>query len=138
MPYYSARLHVVCIVDDPKHHAEGKYTCDYPFVLLRANSSDEAFQRALALGREQETVYKNKSGKDVRWALNAVEEIYELGDEIDGIEVGSLMDVYEPGHSIGIGTDLDPGSKQPVYSSNVNNEARAEQDAALKSDLRVG
>ena len=117
MPYYSARLHVVCIVNNSKHHAEGKFTCDYPFVLFQASSFDEAFERALALGREQETVYENGDGDEVRWALNSVEEIYQLGEEIDGIEVGSLMDVYEPEASISFTSDLDPASKRPTYST---------------------
>ena len=82
MPFYSARLHVVCIVDSKEYQLEGKYTCDYQFILFRANSFEHAFERALALGHEQETFYKNEDDKDVRWALNAVEQIYD-NDEVD-------------------------------------------------------
>ena len=115
MPFYSARLHVVCIVDSQEYQLEGKYTCDYQFILFRANSFEHAFERALALGHEQETFYKNEDDKDVRWALNAVEQIYELGNELDGLEVGSLLDVYMPESPISISSDLSPESKPPQW-----------------------
>lgn len=127
IPCYSARLQVVCIVDDPDRHAEDEPTCDCPFVRFRADSHEQAFERALARGREQETVCKNESGGDVRWALNAVEEIYELGEDIDGIEVGSLMGVHELEHRMGIETDFEPASKQPIYSSSAKNTTQAER-----------
>lgn len=108
MHYYSARLHKVCIVDEPENYEEGKYTCDYSFVIFRADSYEDAFQRALGLGRDQETIYKNSEGNDVRWALNAVEEVTELEPDLDGIEIGSILDEYVPKEPIGITTVFQP------------------------------
>jgi len=127
MPYYSARLHVVCVVDDSQGKSEDEYICDYPFVIFRASSFESAFERALALGMEREQVYKNEKGEDVRWALNAVETIWELGDEIDGIAVGSIMDVYKPEEAIDTATDFKPASKLPQFSFNTKSEPEAEQ-----------
>jgi len=114
MSYYSARLLIVCIVDDGK--PINKHTCDYPFVIFRAKNEDEAFDRALKLGREQETVYKNEEGKDVRWALVEVQEIWKLGDDVDGIEVGSIMDVWETENPVPYDSNFEPQEKLPIFS----------------------
>jgi hypothetical protein len=115
MPYYSTRLHLICIVDNPDHHIEEGYICDYSFFLFWAEGSTQAFERAISLGREQETLYQNASGNNVRWALNAVEEIRCLGEKIDGVEVGSLLDIFRPNKLIPFTADLQPQLKQPVF-----------------------
>ena len=115
-------------MDTPEHDEDETYSCDYPFVVFRANSFEDAFEQALRLGREQETTYKNSKGEDVRWALNAVEQIYELGEDLDGIEVGSLMDSFRPDQPLEITSDLDPASKQPLFGSNAKETTEAEQD----------
>jgi hypothetical protein len=126
MLFYSARLHVVCIVDDPMAQTECEYVCDYPFILFRADSFEDAFKRALILGSEQETTYRNSDGNDVRWALNSVEEIYELGEDLDGLEIGSLMDIYRTEELLGFAKEFDPASKKPIFSSSVNTKTGAE------------
>ena len=58
--------------------------------VFRAVDFDEAFTRAVALGRGLETSYLNGDGEEVRWLLDVVETLDELGDDItDGREVYS-------------------------------------------------
>lgn len=92
MDYYSARLFVICLVDDGKPRRSN--TCDYPFVVFRARDYEHAFKRALDLGKQQEGRYKNGKGQWVRWALVGVENVKHLGKRLDGLEIGSLLDVY--------------------------------------------
>jgi hypothetical protein len=112
MDYYSARLLIVCLVDDgrPRKHN----TCDYPFLVFRARDDRHAFQRALDLGKQQETRYLNGKGQWVRWAFVQVENIKRLGLTLDGREVGSLLDVMRSDHPIPFRKRFSP-KKSKVY-----------------------
>ena len=113
MPYFCARLLVVCLVDDEK--SKKKHTCDYPFFIIKAKDEDEAFKKALVLGKEQETKYKNDQGQDVRWSLAAVEQIWNLGDSVEDVEVGSIMDVWKSDKSIAYEHVFNPENELPIF-----------------------
>ncbi len=93
MTYFCARLLVVCLVNDGK--LKMRNTCDYPFIVFRARDYEHAFERALALGKQQESRYKNSKGQAVRWAFVQIENIKRIGRSLDGVEVGSLLDVLK-------------------------------------------
>ena len=113
MDYYSARLLVICLVDDGKPRRRN--TCDYPFLVFRAKSREHAFERALALGKQQETRYKNHKGQWVRWALVQVEAIQCLGRRLDGVEVGSLLDVHRSAQPIPFRKRFHPAKSKVIY-----------------------
>ena len=114
MPYFCARLLVVVIVDNPKPRRRN--TCDYPFVLIKADSHEEAFKRALELGQGQETAYKNSRGKTVRWAFVRVEELKRLPRNLDGAEVGSLLDVLPSDELLFVKKRFRPAKHEPIFS----------------------
>jgi hypothetical protein len=64
--------------------------------VFRARDYRYAFEKALVLGKQQESRYKNYKGQGVRWAFVQVENIKRLGRSLDGVEVGSLLDVLKP------------------------------------------
>jgi hypothetical protein len=113
MDYYSAKLFVICLVDDSKPRRRN--TCDYPFVVFRAKDREQAFERALALGKQQETRYKNHKGQWVRWALVQVEAIKHLGRSLDGVEVGSLLEVHCSAQPIPFGKRFHPKRSRVIY-----------------------
>jgi hypothetical protein len=114
MPYFCARLLVVCLVDDGKPRRRN--TCDYPFILLKATDFADAFSRAIDLGRKQETKYKNSKQQSVRWAFVKVEQIWELGGNLDGQEVGSIMDVLITDEAISYRKRFNPKRHLPTFS----------------------
>ena len=114
MEYYSARLLVICLVDDGNPINE--CTCDYPFIIFKAMNNDDAFKKALEIGKRQETTYKNTQGNNVRWVLAEVEQIWQLGSNIDGIEVGSIMDRWEPDSPIAYNHKFNPLKRKPIFS----------------------
>jgi len=116
MEYYSARLLVLCLIDDGKPIND--CTCDYPFIIFKAKNEEAAFNKAIEIGKKQETIYKNEQGNDVRWVLAEVEEIWSLGKDIDGIEVGSIMDQWETDTPITYTHKFNPSEKFPIFSSN--------------------
>lgn len=113
MKYYCARLLVICLVNTGK--AKRKHICDYPFVVFKARDYEHAFERALTLGKEQETKYKNSKGEMVKWVLAKVEAINCLGENIDGIEVGSLMDVWKSKKPIKYSKRFNPKNSKTIY-----------------------
>jgi hypothetical protein len=113
MDYYSARLLVVCLVDDGKPRKRN--TCDYQFVVFRARDYGRALERALALGKQQETRYKNAKGQWVRWAFVEVQNIKRLGRSVDGREVGSLLDVLRSEHPMPFRKRFHPRASKVQY-----------------------
>lgn len=113
MSYYCARLLIVCLVDDGKPRK--KNACDYPFFLYQADNYDQAFERALEIGKQQEHRYKNHKGQMVRWAFVQVDQIKLLEEPLDGIEVGSLLDVWLQDSPIPYRKRFNPKSKAPLF-----------------------
>jgi hypothetical protein len=85
-------------------------------VLFKARNDHDAFKRALELGKEQETRYKNSKGQWVRWAFVAVEAIKQLGNKLNGTEVGSLLDVHVSSKPIPFAKRFKPANTQPLSS----------------------
>lgn len=110
MPYYCARLLLVCLVDDQRPRK--KNLCDHQFVLLRAESHEHAFQRALALGKQHETRYKNAKGQAVRWALVKVDRVTRIEGKLDGAEVGSVLDYMQTEEAVSYGKRFWPGRRK--------------------------
>ena len=113
MDYYCAQLLTVCLVADGKPRKLN--TCDYSFVLFKANDYEHAFERAVALGKQQETQYSNAKGQPVRWAFVRVEAIKHLGAELDGIEVGSLLDVWRTEEPLPFSKRFQPHRSKPLF-----------------------
>jgi hypothetical protein len=114
MPLYCARLFIVCLVG--KTRARKRNTCDYPFVLIQATDSEHAFRRALELGKEQESEYLNDKGQPVRWAFVRVEEIKELSADLDGQEIGSLVDVWHSEKALPYNKRFQPSRFRPLLT----------------------
>ena len=106
MDYYSARLLIIILVDDGKPKKTNHY--DEPVFVFKAQDYEHAFARAIELGGEQETLYKNAAGQDVRWAFVKVAEITFLGKEIDGVEVSSTMSYITSKELIPFGHEFKP------------------------------
>jgi hypothetical protein len=115
MSYYCARLLVVCLVNFRKPRKRNLY--DYPFVVFRAVSYSSAFKVALKLGKAQETRYEgSKKGESVRWAFVRVEEIKRLGRNLNGVEVGSILDRLRTNNPIAFGKRFHPERSKPFLS----------------------
>jgi hypothetical protein len=113
--YYCARLLVVCLVESRKPRKRNLY--DYPFVVFRAANYSNAFKVALKLGRAQETRYEgSKKGQSVRWAFVRVEEIKKLGRNLNGVEVGSILDRLRTDKPLEFGKQFHPERSKPFLS----------------------
>jgi hypothetical protein len=113
MKYYCARLLMICLVSDGKPRRRNP--CDYSFVVYRAKDNTEAFTRALALGKSQETSYTNDKKQMVRWAFVQIETVKCLGRRLDGMEVGSLLDVFVSTEPISFNQRFQPAKCKPCF-----------------------
>lgn len=69
---------------------EGQIRGEDSVYLTRAADFEEAFRKFLAIGRREETSYKNWYGHEVRRRLAAVAFMDRVGDiDLDGVEVSS-------------------------------------------------
>jgi hypothetical protein len=115
MSYYCARLLVVCLVESRKPQKRNLY--DYPFVVFRATDYSREFKVALKLGKAQEARYEgSKKGQSVRWAFVRVEEIKELGRKLDGVEVGSILDMLRTKEPLKFEKRFHPERSKPFLS----------------------
>jgi hypothetical protein len=87
--WYVAVLILECEVLAPIHE---EALIDHQVRLIRAADPDVAYQRALFLGRSEETEYENRDGQQVRWRFCGLHDLTELqvSDISDGVELTSF------------------------------------------------
>jgi hypothetical protein len=84
-PWYSAAVRLCVVIDSAELVDQVRSV-----LVFRADGFDEAFSKALSLGKELERTFTNGDGQEVQWLLAAVETLDELDDDIsDGREVYS-------------------------------------------------
>jgi len=93
--------------------AEGKIRGEESVFLVRAAAWDEAFKKFLAVGRREETSYKNYLGHEIRKRFVGVTIMDQVGDvDLDGVEVSSTP-LFEEDPTITFDTPLDPDRSVP-------------------------
>src|ERR1700737_4887901 len=75
--YIAELVEEITVEDDPRNVVHRN------LVLIRADSPEEAYGKALLLGREAETFYENPSGKHVRVTFRGLSELNVIHDELD-------------------------------------------------------
>ena len=83
--WYSSKVRLVVLAESggAVRYADSVY-------LFRATDFDDAFQRALSIGRKQEKEYVGGEGDRIRWRLKEVISLDVLsGEDLDGAEVYS-------------------------------------------------
>ena len=85
--WYTARLIIRCEVKGLK---EDSSLTDEQVRLIKAESADEAYEKALILGEGEEYEYINSLNEKVRWVFAGIAELEEIGKRMkDGIELSS-------------------------------------------------
>jgi hypothetical protein len=122
----NAEWYVAEIIDEITVDGDARNIVHRNLILIRANSPDEAYDRALKLGRQNETEYENPAGQNVvirfrgLGALSVVYEKLEHGAELRYIEdisvpeekIASLVKARE---QLSVFREIEP-SKGPDYA----------------------
>jgi|HubBroStandDraft_1064217.scaffolds.fasta_scaffold221527_2 hypothetical protein len=78
-----AKWYIADIVQEFKIEGERENVVHIDTTLVRADSPDEAFERALALGREGEDSYKNSSGRLVTVRFRGLKDLNVVDGELE-------------------------------------------------------
>lgn len=79
--------------------AVGEWTCIQQIHLLRAPDRETAYEKAIALGQSQASMYLNSQTQLVTWTFVGLENLEELADKTirDGSEVwGRVFSTHSP------------------------------------------
>jgi len=87
MKWYLAKLVFQIICGDGDHTAQ----FDEQLRLITAGNEDEAFEKASAIGKNEEDSFYNLKQQLVRWQFVNVSELYHLSELIDGAELYSRI-----------------------------------------------
>ena len=107
--WYSAEIRLACLIED-----SGAECYMDSIVLMRAASFEDAFTRAIALGREREENYKNGDGQTVKWSFVAVQTLDRVPQgDLDGAEVHSSFVEVTADEAIHFDAKFDPEASEP-------------------------
>lgn len=110
--WFSSRLRLVCVIE-----GSGATRYQDSVHLFRAGDFEEAFQRALDLGRACEESYLNPDKKRVRWRLKEIVSLDIItADQLDGAEVYSEPVPLEEGVEIPFDATFTPETSRPTQT----------------------
>ncbi|MDP9040714.1 MAG: DUF4288 domain-containing protein [Bacteroidota bacterium] len=87
MSWYLSKIVYRIICGQGNHTAQ----FDEQLRLIHAESSQEAFDKAIALGQKEEDKFYNEDQKLVQWKFVNVSELYKLSGLLDGAELYSRI-----------------------------------------------
>ncbi|MEC7523183.1 MAG: DUF4288 domain-containing protein [Myxococcota bacterium] len=107
--WFSSTVRRVCLVE-----GEGCVMANDSVLLFRASDFDEAFRRAVELGRALEEEYRNLAGQLVRWRLKEVLSLDSIrAESLDGAEVHSSFEEFDPPHKLEMDEVFTPECSEP-------------------------
>jgi hypothetical protein len=110
--WFSTTVRLLCLLES----GGGTGYRDSVF-LIRGKDFEDAFRRALEVGRAQERTYVNGDDVRVRWIFTSVVSLDALGRELtDGTEIYSEPLDLEIGSGIGFETRFFPEESTPVQT----------------------
>jgi hypothetical protein len=87
MNWYIAKITYRIICGDGNHTAQ----FDEQLRLVSAVNEDEAFEKSISLGKQEEDNFYNQNQILVSWKFINVSELYPLNELIDGAEIYSRI-----------------------------------------------
>jgi len=78
-----AKWYIAEIVEEITVVADPRNVVHINFILIRADSPDEAYSKALELGQKGETEYDNPDGKRVRIRFSGLRDLNVIHDELE-------------------------------------------------------
>ena len=85
MNWYLAKMVFNIDIENGKNSSQ----FDEQLRMIKAETSDEAFFKARALGKREEEIFINKNKKVVNWKFIDVAEILPIQEVSDGLEIYS-------------------------------------------------
>ena len=136
--WYIAQVVLEVVVE-----GEGRNVVHTNYLLVRAESPDEAYEKALRLGGEHESTYLNENKKRVRIGFRGLRNltvVYEpledgaelLYEETVGMSREDLEGLIRPKESLGIFKPIQRSPGPDYGSEEIRHEARRLVDQQLR------
>jgi uncharacterized protein DUF4288 len=136
--YLAEIVQQITVEDDPRNIIHTN------LVLVRANSPEEAYQRAIELGTAGEASYENPDGKGVTIRFRGLHDVNVIHDELEhgaeliysenmGMDESAIQEWLTPKEGLGIFLPITP-STGPDYRSRDIVEELYERFPNLKPD----
>ena len=77
----------------------GEWTCSQQVFVLRSENPETAYEKAVNIGKSQETTYQNVDGQVVTWIFVGLENVEELRSKVikDSTEIwGRIFHTTDP------------------------------------------
>jgi hypothetical protein len=85
----------ITVADDPRNVVHRN------LVLIRADSADEAYEKAMQFGKKEEISYDNPAGKAVHFHFEGVSDLIDVEEDLeDGTELDFRSTVSMPDEKI--------------------------------------
>lgn len=105
--WWSASCKIICLVNQKPGEIGGMQSTH----LIRAEDYDDAFEKAIAVGKSLEESYVGGSGGSVDWKFTEIVTLDRIGDElVDGVEVYSQPASVDPDNFV----LSDPWESSPI------------------------
>ena len=117
MAWFSTKVRLAILVEQAPHDSQFTESV-YVFRIEERDDWaalwDQAFQRALALGKQQEQEYRNDAGQRVRWRLQEIVSLDVIrSDDLDGAEIYAEPVSMRPADMVPFDTEFWPERSQP-------------------------
>lgn len=114
-----AKWYLADIVKEFRVEGEDHSLVHINLLLIRANSPEEAYERALEVGKQGENVYQNVDGKNVVVTFRGLRGLYVVHDElehgseliyeeIEDIDEEQIQKLVRPKAELGVFIPYDP------------------------------
>ncbi|MBA3873805.1 MAG: DUF4288 domain-containing protein [Anaerolineae bacterium] len=88
--WYIATLVIAIKVEDVGDDVDP--TCEEQIRAIRAPNAEAAYEKALQIGKSEETAYLNMYGQTVTWTFVGLDDLDELDNRMhDGVEIRSRL-----------------------------------------------
>ena len=135
-----AKWYVAELVSETKVEDDQRNVVHRDFVLVEASSPEEAYEKSLQLGRENNATFENPEGKVVRITFRGIAELGVIGAELKhgteilfkeqiGVPENRIQQLIAPKERLGVFCPIEP-SAGPNYASR---DVLKEVDTILKN-----
>jgi hypothetical protein len=89
-----AKWYLADIVEEIRVEGDRRNVVHINLILVRADSPDEAYEKAMALGKQGNTKYKNPEGRAVTIRFRGLKDLNVIHDELEhGSEITFSRDI---------------------------------------------
>ena len=130
-----AQWYVTELVQEITVDGDSRNVIHKKLMLIRADSPDQAYEKAVKLGRAGEDSYENPAGRKVRFKFRGVSELVVVHDEIgDGAELlyeqnvgvpeGQIEKLIQPKQRLSAFRPIEPIDGPDYSSKEIMNDVR--------------